>query len=90
MNQDKHNDAVDEHWQAVCHHAETVMFDEGSPFAYLLGENVRSIPSSLVPEPSTAEWEAAGFTIESPKLATIGTGTFPRLEDRAHTKKRKG
>lgn len=83
-----HDDLTEEHWLAVCHHAHTVMFDE-RPFEYLLGENVRSIPSALIPEPSVKEWNEAGYTIESPPLTTTGTGLFPRLEDRAHTKRKR-
>jgi hypothetical protein len=85
MDQDKHNDAVDEHWTAVCHHGHTLMFDESNPFEYLLGESVRSIPSALVPEPSTSEWEAAGFTIK--EAAGPGQGNYARLEDRAKESK---
>ena len=54
-----HPDLIDEHWDAVCHHGHTVMFDESNPFTFLLGERV----TTRTPEPSTAEWEAAGFGV---------------------------
>ncbi len=82
MDQDKHDDLNDEHWQAVCHQGHTVMFDE-QPFAYLLGEAVRSIPSALIPEPSVEEWEAAGFTIEQATIKPCGVGGYAHMEDRA-------
>ena len=63
-------DRVDAHWSAVCHHADTVMYDESNPFTFLLGESVRSIPSALIPEPSTSEWEAAGYSIEATPIRT--------------------
>jgi hypothetical protein len=55
-----HPDMIDLHWEAVCHHGHTVMFDESSPFAFSLTERVRS----LTPEPSTVEWGEAGFQVE--------------------------
>ncbi len=73
---DKHQDQVDEHWTAVCHHAETVMFDEGSPFAFALSERV----ISLTPESSTSAWELAGFQVTGDHP---GTGHGPRTDDRA-------
>jgi hypothetical protein len=66
-----HPDLIDDHWDAVCHHGHTVMFDESNPFTFLLGESVRSIPSALIPEPSTAAWEDAGFSI----VSTLKKGT---------------
>jgi hypothetical protein len=60
MDQDKHSDAVDDHWTAICHHAHTIMYDESNPFEYLLGASVRS----LSPESSSSEWEMAGFQVE--------------------------
>lgn len=77
-----HPDMIDDHWDAVCHHGHTVMFDESHPFTFLLGENVRSIPSALIPEPSVEEWEAAGFTIE-PATKGPGVGCYPRLDNRS-------
>lgn len=87
MDQDKHHeDLIDEHWQAVCHQGHTVMFDE-QPFDYLLGENVRTIPSALIPEPSVEEWEAAGFTIEQATIKPCGVGGYAHTEDRAKESK---
>ena len=80
-----HPDMIDLHWDAVCHHGHTVMFDESNPFTFLLGESVRSIPSALISEPSTAAWNEAGFSIVSTPKKT-GAGIYPRLEDRTKRK----
>ena len=72
---DKHQDLIDDHWTAVCHHAHTVMFDESS-FDFLPGERVRS----LTHESSTEAWELAGFRVEGDHP---GAGNYARLEDRA-------
>ena len=37
-----HPDLIDQHWEAVCHHGHTVMFDESNPFTFQQGELVRS------------------------------------------------
>jgi hypothetical protein len=55
-----HPDMIDLHWEAVCHHGHTIMFDESSPFAFAITERVRSRD----PEPSTSEWNRAGFQVE--------------------------
>ncbi len=78
-----HPDMIDLHWEAVCHHGHTVMFDESEPFTFLLGEKVRSIPSALIPEPSVKEWEEAGFTIEQATIKPCGVGGYAHMEDRA-------
>ena len=55
-----HPDMIDQHWEAVCHHGHTVMFDESNPFTFQQGELV----TSHDPEPSTVEWGEAGFQVE--------------------------
>ena len=67
-----HPDLIDDHWQAVCHHGHTVMFDESNPFTFQQGELV----TTRTPEPSTAELEAAGFQVEE-------LGPYPSEKDEA-------
>ena len=67
-----HPDLIDEHWDAVCHHGHTVMFDESNPFTFQQGELV----TTRTPELSTGEWEDAGFQVEE-------LGPFPSGEDEA-------
>ena len=69
---DGHPDMIDLHWEAVCHHGHTVMFDESSPFAFSLSERV----TTRSPEPSTAAWNEAGFQVEE-------LPPFPFEEDEA-------